>query len=153
MPRSPSCRACPNRHRSTSADLRAIASRGAYAALVIIVIGSPVGRLLDEGVVVAAGTAARAALAAACGRSERSAGRPDGRRSGGRGPAAEPVAGGVGHVALLRDPARADARRGADLDVDDGDPVSLDDEQVAPSRAAGTTRPSTRPTCSSRCAT
>jgi hypothetical protein len=71
---------------------------------VIVVIGSPIGRLHD-GEVTAAGTAARAALAAAAaGRVVQLVGRT------GDDPAADGLLlalarGGVGHVALLRDPA------------------------------------------------
>jgi hypothetical protein len=72
---------------------------------VIVVVGSPIGRIAD-GLVLAAGTAARVALAAAAaGRSVQLVGKT------GDDPTADAVVldlarGGVGHVALLRDPAR-----------------------------------------------
>ena len=72
----------------------------------IVVIGSPIGRL-DDGVVSAGGMASRVALAAAgAGRVVQLVGRT------GDDPTADGVVldlarGGVGHVALLRDPARA----------------------------------------------
>jgi hypothetical protein len=73
---------------------------------VIVVIGSPIGRLGD-GAVLAAGMASRVALAAAAaGRRVELVGKT------GDDPTADGVVldlaqGGVGHVALLRDPARA----------------------------------------------
>jgi hypothetical protein len=73
---------------------------------VIVVIGSPIGRM-DDGVVVAAGMTSRVALAAAAaGRAVQLVGKT------GDDPTADSVVldlarGGVGHVALLRDPARA----------------------------------------------
>jgi hypothetical protein len=73
---------------------------------VIVVVGSPIGRLHD-GVVVAGGMASRVALAAVgAGRTVQLVGRT------GDDPTADAVVldlarGGVGHVALLRDPARA----------------------------------------------
>jgi hypothetical protein len=73
---------------------------------VIVVIGSPVGRL-DDGVVIAAGMSARVAIAAAgAGRSVQLVGKI------GDDPTADGVLlhlarAGVGHVALLRDPAHA----------------------------------------------
>lgn len=76
-----------------------------YAGPVIVVIGSPVGWLREEEVV-PTGTAARAALAAAAaGREVQLVGRT------GDDPTADAllhslVRGGVGHVALLRDPSR-----------------------------------------------
>ncbi|HEV7605031.1 MAG TPA: hypothetical protein VGO15_08680 [Candidatus Limnocylindrales bacterium] len=72
----------------------------------IVVVGSPIGRIAD-GLVLAAGMAARVALAAAAaGRSVQLVGKT------GDDPTADAVVldlarGGVGHVALLRDPARA----------------------------------------------
>jgi hypothetical protein len=71
----------------------------------IVVVGSPIGRLAD-GSIVAAGTASRVALAAArAGRTVQLVGRT------GDDPTADALIldlarGGVGHVALLRDPAR-----------------------------------------------
>ena len=72
----------------------------------IVVIGSPIGRLAD-GTIAAAGMASRVALAAAgAGRTVQLVGKT------GDDPTADGVVldlarGGVGHVALLRDPARA----------------------------------------------
>jgi sugar/nucleoside kinase (ribokinase family) len=72
---------------------------------VIVVIGSPTGRSVD-GTISAAGTASRVALAAArAGRSVQLVGKT------GDDPVADAIVldlgrGGVGHVALLRDPAR-----------------------------------------------
>ena len=79
---------------------------GAYPQSVIVVIGSPIGRLGD-GAITAAGMASRVALAAALGgRDVQLVGRT------GDDPIADRLIvdlarGGVGHVALLRDPARA----------------------------------------------
>jgi len=95
---------------------------------VIVVIGSPVGRLAD-GVLSAGGAASRVALAAtATGRTVQLVGRT------GDDPTADGVVldltrGGVGHVALLRDPARA-----TPLET----PPEADDEREAtdPSSAA-----------------
>jgi hypothetical protein len=73
---------------------------------VIVVIGSPIGRL-DDDVLFAGGTASRVALAAAkLGRTVQLVGKT------GDDPTADGVVldlarGGVGHVALLRDPGRA----------------------------------------------
>jgi pfkB family carbohydrate kinase len=73
---------------------------------VIVVIGSPIGRL-DDDVLAAGGTASRVALAAArLGRTVQLVGKT------GDDPTADGVVldlarGGVGHVALLRDPGRA----------------------------------------------
>ena len=94
----------------------------------IVVIGSPVGRLAD-GVLSAGGAASRVALAAtATGRTVQLVGRT------GDDPTADGVVldltrGGVGHVALLRDPARA-----TPLET----PPEADDEREAtdPSSAA-----------------
>jgi sugar/nucleoside kinase (ribokinase family) len=77
---------------------------GAYAEPVIVIVGTPIGRLHDQEVL-AAGTTARAALAAAlAGRTVQLIGRT------GDDPAADALLlslahGGVGHAALLRDPA------------------------------------------------
>jgi len=79
---------------------------GAYAHPMIVVVGSPIGRF-DDGAMAAGGPASRVALAAArAGRSVQLVGRT------GDDPTADGVLrdlaqGGVGHVALLRDPARA----------------------------------------------
>ena len=84
----------------------------------IVVVGSPVGRLQDAEVA-AAGTAARVALAAAsAGRNVQLVGRT------GDDPTADGLLaslnrGGVGHVALLRDPAGLTLIE-VDLGVDDG---------------------------------
>lgn len=96
----------------------------------IVVIGSPVGRLQDEDVL-AAGTAARVALAAAlAGRSVQLVGRT------GDDPAADGLLlslarGGVGHVALLRDPARQTPLE-AELATDAVDPLSPDEPELPP---------------------
>lgn len=88
----------------------------------IVIIGSPIGRLLD-GDVVATGMAARVAMAAAsAGRSVQLLGRT------GDDPAADGLLSsltrvGVGHVALLRDPARSTPLE-AEPATDDGDPLS-----------------------------
>jgi len=72
---------------------------------VIVVIGSPIGRLGD-GVVAAAGMASRVALAAAgAGRTVQLVGKT-GDDSTADGIVLDLAHGGVGHVALLRDPAR-----------------------------------------------
>jgi hypothetical protein len=93
---------------------------------VIVVIGSPIGRLGD-GAVLAAGMASRVALAAAAaGRSVQLVGKT------GDDPTADGVVldlaqGGVGHVALLRDPARATPLESPPL----ADDVEADDEIAA----------------------
>jgi hypothetical protein len=85
---------------------------------VIVVIGSPIGRLSD-GTISAAGMASRVALAAAGeGRNVQLVGKI------GEDPTADSVIldlarGGVGHVALLRDPARATSLEAPPAD-DDG---------------------------------
>jgi sugar/nucleoside kinase (ribokinase family) len=82
----------------------------------IVVVGSPIGRLVD-GAVSAAGTVSRIALAAAAaGRTVQLVGRT------GDDPTADAVIldlarGGVGHVALLRDPARTTSLDAADVDL------------------------------------
>jgi len=96
---------------------------------VIVVIGSPIGRLAD-GAIAAAGMAARVALAAAgAGMTVQLVGRI------GDDPAADAVVldlvrGGVGHVALLRDGTRVtplEAPRPADTEPEDaGDDVDPD---------------------------
>jgi hypothetical protein len=103
---------------------------GEYAGRVIVVIGSPVGRLHDEDVV-AAGTTARVALAAAsAGRSVQLVGRT------GDDPAADGLLlslarGGVDHAALLRDPARQ-TLLSAELAIDDVGPLSPDEPELPP---------------------
>ena len=106
-----------------------------------MVIGSPIGRLVEEGVR-AAGMGARVALAAAAaGRSVQFVGRT------GDDPTADAIVldlarGGVGHVALLRDPARAtplvalEAYDETVVDEDDGvaDPTGPAQEVVAAGR-------------------
>jgi hypothetical protein len=88
---------------------------------VIVVVGSPIGRLAD-GLVVASGAASRVALAAAAaGRTVQLVGKT------GDDPTADAVVldlarGGVGHVALLRDPGRAtplEAPTDPDVEPDD----------------------------------
>ncbi len=112
------------------------AEPGAYAATVIVVIGTPLGRLQDEEVV-GAGTAARAALAAAAaGRDVQLAGRT------GDDPASDGLLlsltrGGVGHVALLRDPTRPTPLEAAPP-TDGADPSSPGDAEPPP---APTSRP------------
>jgi hypothetical protein len=97
---------------------------------VIIVIGSPVGWLRDEDVV-PTGTPARAALAAAAaGREVQLVGRT------GDDPTADGLLlslarGGVGHVALLRDPARATPLV-PEPSPEDAGPVLSDDESSGP---------------------
>jgi sugar/nucleoside kinase (ribokinase family) len=96
---------------------------------VIIVIGSPLGRLQDQSIV-ASGTPARAALAAAAaGRSVELVGRT------GDDPSADALLlslahGGVGHAALLRDPARATPMELVSAG-DDADPASTDEPEPA----------------------
>ena len=100
----------------------------------IVVVGSPVGRLAG-GLIVAGGTASRVALAAAAaGRSVQLVGKT------GDDPTADGVLldlarGGVGHVALLRDPARATPlETPTDLDVG---PDDLADPDTTAPVAAG----------------
>jgi sugar/nucleoside kinase (ribokinase family) len=94
---------------------------------VIVVIGSPLGRLQDDGIA-ASGTPARAALAAAAaGRSVQLVGRT------GDDPAADGLLqslarGGVGHAALLRDPARPTPME-LEPARDDADPASADEPE------------------------
>ena len=72
----------------------------------IVVIGSPIGRL-DDDVLAAGGTASRVALAAArLGRTVQLVGKT-GDDSTADGVVLDLARGGVGHVALLRDPGRA----------------------------------------------
>ena len=109
----------------------------------IVVIGSPIGRIAD-GASAAGGPASRVALAAAAGgRDVQLVGRT------GDDPTAEAVVldlarGGVGHVALLRDGARATTLEPlppTDREADELEPDGLDngsgDEEVASPTAAG----------------
>jgi hypothetical protein len=102
---------------------------------VIVVIGSPIGRSVD-GDVTAVGTASRVALAAAkAGRSVQLVGKT------GDDPAADAIVldlahGGVGHVALLRDPARpTPVEPGLSEDVDTAD-VPGGDQSTPPPTVA-----------------
>jgi hypothetical protein len=92
---------------------------------VIVIVGSPVGRL-EDGRVTTGGVAARAAISAVeAGGSVQVVGRV------GDGPDADGLllalaTGGVGHVAILRDPARAtplEPEPSLDLDPSDDDPA------------------------------
>jgi ribokinase len=104
---------------------------------VIVVIGSPIGRLQD-GDVVAAGTAARVALAAASvGRNVQLVGRT------GDDPVADGLLlslarGGVGHVALLRDPASVTP---LEAEPADGNAEPLSPDVPEPSPPGPTERP------------
>lgn len=96
----------------------------------IVVVGSPIGRLAD-GLVVASGAAARVALAAAAaGRAVQLVGKA------GDDPAADAVVldlarGGVGHVALLRDPGLATPLETSTPDAEPDDLAASD----APARS------------------
>jgi sugar/nucleoside kinase (ribokinase family) len=100
---------------------------------VIVVIGTPIGRLRDD-VLVAGGTASRVALAAAgLGRTVQLVGKT------GDDPTADGVLldlarGGVGHVALLRDSGRATPLEATPPDADD-EPESDDDPDPAAASA------------------
>ena len=100
----------------------------------IVVIGSPTGRLVDNQVV-AGGSASRVALAAAAaGRTVQLVGKT------GDDPTADGVVlalarGGVGHVALLRDPARATPLV-MTTDPDDGADDLADPGATAPAAVA-----------------
>ena len=84
----------------------------------IVVIGSPIGRL-DDDVLTAAGTASRVALAAAkLGRSVQLVGKT-GDDATADGVVLDLARGGVGHVALLRDPGRATTLETATPDMPD----------------------------------
>jgi sugar/nucleoside kinase (ribokinase family) len=102
---------------------------------VIVVIGSPTGRS-DDGVVVAAGMASRVALAAAAaGRTVQLVGKT------GDDPTADGVVldltrGGVGHVALLRDPAHATPLEMTPADDEPADLEATDDGAVVHGDAA-----------------
>jgi hypothetical protein len=106
---------------------------------VIVVIGSPIGRLAD-GTIAAAGMASRVALVAAgAGRTVQLVGKT------GDDPTADGVVldlarGGVGHVALLRDPARATPLEAPPTDVEDAaadDDDEGDATDGAPANAEG----------------
>jgi hypothetical protein len=106
---------------------------------VIVVIGSPIGRLAD-GVIAAGGMASRIALAAAIGgRIVQLVGKT------GDDPTADGVVldlahGGVGHVALLRDPARVTPIEAAPVDEDPDAEVASDEapiDEVTPTGADG----------------
>jgi len=102
---------------------------------VIVVIGSPVGRL-DDDVLFAGGTASRVALAAAgLGRTVQLVGVT------GDDPTADGVVldlarGGVGHVALLRDPGRATPLETAGPDAIDDEPPPDEPSPDGPDAAA-----------------
>ena len=99
----------------------------------IVVIGSPIGRL-DDDVLAAGGTASRVALAAArLGRTVQLVGKT------GDDPTADGVVldlarGGVGHVALLRDPGASDTAR----DASHADAIDEEDAEDGPRRGAAT---------------
>jgi hypothetical protein len=101
---------------------------------VIVVIGSPTGRL-DDDVLLAGGTASRVALAAAgLGRTVQLVGKT------GDDPTADGVIldlarGGVGHVALLRDPGRATLLETAAPDAIDDQPSADDPSPDEPDAA------------------
>ena len=98
----------------------------------IVVIGSPIGRSVD-GATVAGGTASRIALAAArTGRSVQLVGKT-GDDAIADGVVLDLARGGVGHVALLRDPARATPLEGSLVTVDETGVLGDDDGQQAPS--------------------
>lgn len=98
----------------------------AYPQPVIVVIGSPIGRL-DEDVLTAGGTASRVALAAArLGRTVQLVG-VTGDDSTADGVVLDLARGGVGHVALLRDPGRATPLETATPDMLDM-PDAIDEE-------------------------
>ena len=85
----------------------------------IVVIGSPIGRL-DDGLIVAAGTASRVALAAAAASRTVQLVGVTGDDPTADGLIIDLSRGGVGHVALLRDPARATPLEVVpDPDIDD----------------------------------
>ncbi|OGO57799.1 MAG: hypothetical protein A2Z32_14660 [Chloroflexi bacterium RBG_16_69_14] len=99
----------------------------------IVVIGSPVARLVD-GVLTADGAASQVALsAAATGRTVQLVGRT-GDDATADGVVLDLTRGGVGHVALLRDPARATPLE-TPSETDDGPEAT--DPSSAPKTAAG----------------
>ena len=96
----------------------------------IVVIGSPIGRSID-GATVAAGTASLVALAAArAGRSVQLVGKT-GDDSIADGVVLDLARGGVGHVALLRDPARATPLEGPSVADDEAAVLADDDDPAA----------------------
>ena len=98
----------------------------------IVVIGSPIGRSVD-GATAAGGTASRIALAAArTGRSVQLVGKT-GDDAIADGVVLDLARGGVGHVALLRDPARATPLEGSLVTVDETGVLGDDDGQQATS--------------------
>ena len=100
----------------------------------IVVIGSPIGRLAD-GVISAGGTASRVALAAAgAGRTVQLVGKT-GDDATADAVVLDLARGGVGHVALLRDPARATPLE-SPPDPDD-EPAGLEASEPDGSPAAG----------------
>jgi len=110
----------------------------AYPQSVIVVIGSPIGRIADDAIA-AGGSASRVALAAAAaGRVVQLVGRTGDDRT------AEAVVldlarGGVGHVALLRDPARMtplEPEPALDVEPDDLDDTASSPDTPDPSGAA-----------------
>jgi hypothetical protein len=95
---------------------------------VIVVIGTPIGRLRDD-VMVAGGTASRVALAAAgLGRTVQLVGKT-GDDATADGVVLDLARGGVGHVALLRDSARGTPFEGITPDAVD-EPDSDDPDQA-----------------------
>ena len=96
----------------------------------IVVIGSPVGWLRDDEVV-PAGTPARAALAAAAAGSQVQLLGRTGDDPTADGLLLSLARAGVGHVALLRDPARATPLVPEPV-VDDGSPAAPDDASPGP---------------------
>jgi hypothetical protein len=113
---------------------------GAYPQRVIVVIGSPIGRL-DDDVLAAGGTASRVALAAArLGRIVQLVGKT------GDDPTADGVVldlarGGVGHVALLRDPGRATPLESATPDLPDAIDEEAADDGPDPQISTGASAP------------
>ena len=111
----------------------------------------PATRPGESGALVAAGLAADVALAAAAaGAPVQIVGRV-GEDAAGEAALLDLARRGVGHVAVLRDAARATPVDQPAPGPDDADDV--DDADAAPSAPRPTTRPSTRPTWSSRSAT
>jgi hypothetical protein len=132
------CPWAPRRPKRTGTAARdvfgaSLARTRCYAYLVIVVVGSPVGRLRDEEIV-GYGLAARVAMsAAAAGRQVQLVGRT------GDDPTADALLlmlarGGVGHVALLRDPARLSPLVAETLsgDMDPGSPEGVSSAAVQP---------------------
>ena len=104
----------------------------------IVVIGTPIGRLHDD-VVVAGGTASRVALAAArLGRTVQLVGKT-GDDTTADGVLLDLARGGVGHVALLRDSARSTPLEATPLDPVDG--PGSDEEPASTSETALSTPP------------